>query len=111
MKRIFIYKDKSTKKILRVDFHKAHANDSLSVINAEIQQFNKDSEQRVVELIEVEETIYDIISFCLNQNEYKVSKTIEDVICKLDDIDEQIQYFQGDIENIRRYFNKIKDEK
>ena len=110
MKRIFIYKDKETQKILRVDFHKAHANDSLSVINAEIQRFNKDSERREVELIEVEETIYNIISFCLNGNEYKVGKDIEDVLSKMEEIKDKIINIQNDIECLDDYCEKIKEE-
>lgn len=110
MKRIFIYKDKKTQKILRVDFHKAHANDSLSVINAEIQRFNKDSERREVELLEVEETIYNIISFCLNENEYKVGKNIEDVISKMEEIKDEMRNIQNDIECLDDYCEKIKEE-
>lgn len=110
MKRIFIYKDKETQKILRVDFHKAHANDCLSVINAEIQRFNKDSAKREVELLEVEETIYNIISFCLNDNEYKTAKNIEDVLSKMKDINDKIVDIQTDIEVLNDYCEKIKEE-
>ena len=109
MKRIFIYKDKETKKILRVDFHNAHANDSLSVINAEIQRFNKDSERHEVELLEVDEKIYNIISFCMNGNEYKIGKSIEDVISKMEEIKDEMINIQNDFEIIDIYCQKIKE--
>lgn len=108
MKRIFIYKNKSTNLISRVDLHEKQNGLSNEEIQNAIYEFNSNLQNdRYVVMLEIDSNIYKIISFLLNKEEYKEGATIENIIEKISDMKNDIYDFFQRMESVRLECQKL----
>lgn len=108
MKRIFIYKNKETNLIVRVDLHEKQKDVDVAELQKAICNFNSNAlNKRYVEMIEIDSNIYEIICFLLNEKEYKEVATIEGIIEDISNVKDYIYDILNEVENIGLQCKKI----
>lgn len=108
MKRIFIYKNKGTNLIVRVDLHEKQKDLDVTEVQKAIYQFNSNAlNDRYVQVLEIDSNIYEIICFLLNKKEYKEVATVEGIIEDISNVKDYIYDILNKIENIELQCKKL----
>lgn len=109
--KIFTKRDTYSKEVLTVELAGSYKGTTEQDMMDAMAKFNANYKHVCYEAIDIEdEKISEIFKFLMGDEKYRVAKTIQDLIDKMEEIQETLNEIENDTDSARSFLTKMKKE-